>query len=247
MLKAKLSCRRWALPVPSSPAGCHSGPWQLLGELSAAPCSQHCLSEDLPSRCRALAVPPPTGPCRGVWCPCRGTVRFMVQFLKQAPVSFWLWSFSFNSTVVPRGTPLPSGQGEGPAALSISSSTSWSTACPSGPWHQHRSPALAPGKLLHPLPGCSGRPAAPGMLCAAPAPAARRAGLMGLGSWLGRCSHPAPSCSLPAGCGRSTGRWVLAVLRAAAPDSHCSSTCCIFLQELRGALRGLEATALAVG
>lgn len=59
MLKAKLSCRRWALPVPSSPAGCHSGPWQLLGELSAAPCSQHCLSEDLPSRCRALAVPRP--------------------------------------------------------------------------------------------------------------------------------------------------------------------------------------------
>lgn len=125
--------------VPSSPASCHTSPWQLLERYQWTPVfSALCQRISPPGArlavlCTHSVVPVGSGATGGAWCPCRGMIRFVMQFLKQTLVSFCLWSFSFNSTAVRSATGRTAViRAEGPAVLSISSYTSRSTACPSG-------------------------------------------------------------------------------------------------------------------
>lgn len=143
--------------------------------------------------CTHRVVPVGSGAAGGGCCPCRRMIRFMMQFLKPALVSFCLWSFGvFPLTpqwcAVPQGALLPSGQRGASCAqhfqlhllehsVPIRAMAAASLPGP-GSWE-----ASAPAVRLLRSP-CSPRGAG-----AAPAPAARRAGLMGLGSWLGLCSH----------------------------------------------------------
>lgn len=222
-------------------------PMAVTGEVSVHPGVLSIVSEDLSTWCQAGCSLHPQGRARGQRCCRRGLLSLQRDdsiydaVLEAGPgfiLSLELWSFSFNSTVVRSAT--------GRTASIRAERGQLCSAFPAAPpgaqcAHQGHGSSISPWPwLLGSF--CTRCQAAQVVLqpqgcrcCSCPCSEASRSDGFGILAW--PLLPPAPSCSLPAGCRRSTGWWVLAVLRAAAPDSHCFYICCTFLQGLRGALR----------